>query len=594
MIIKGKLEKEIFRLGNFKKWAWIESSLLGLISLVVYLANGIFTNPSGDVVPASVLPFSIILHHNFYIGRYLMFSHQDSPYYLDAFKNHFISAYPIGSAITALPVYLIFLLFGGHATAITGAILGKISASIISGASVIWLYWTMERLSIKRSVKIVFAILYGLGSETMSISSQGLWQHGPAQFWIVGFLYFVVMAYDRERARAWIYICTGISVGMILLSRPVDLLLILPFLILLRNQHIRKNIWITVATFVPFLAFNMAYDHYFHGHIVSTGYGSVAKELSLFSFPLIPGLLGNLFSPSKGLFVFMPWALISFAWITRFRSQRFNNSIYFPALLSFFPYIVLYALYYQWSAGASYGPRYMTDVLPLLAILGSGYMTNLNIANLTLLKLNTFRALTGLVIAWSIALQLLGTYVPGGSAWNDAYSPNNFFTPLWIIRGSEAAYYFNTLKSSLLPAAPITKPDAIFSNMQLLYKPYIYEKGIMPSIFIPNTTYVGTVVVKNAGSQGWSAYPSSSGGDVVHFSYNVWQHRKLIASVSGLRSALLHSVQPGKSIKIYFHFVTPSIPGKYTYVFTLVDEGVCWFQNELSSTNADIATIKVG
>ena len=63
-----------------------------------------------------------------------------------------------------------------------------------------------------------------------------------------------------------------------------------------------------------------------------------------------------------------------------------------------------------------------------------------------------------------------------------------------------------------------------------------------------------------------------------------------------MRTFLLHSVAPMKSIRIYFYFLTPSLPGKYTYVFTLlqVDDGIIWFQNGDSNKNAFKKIIYVG
>ncbi len=573
--------------------AWLDSLLLGLLCMLVYIGNATFVNPSGDSVPTSVLPFSLLIHHNFYVGRYIVQPHQPIPYYIHAFRNHFISGSPIGAAITSIPIYAAYLLFGGHPGAVAGASLGKVSAVLISGISVVWLYWVMTRLSVSRLTRLIFTVLYGLGSETMSISSQGLWQHGPAQLWIVAFLFFVTTIYSDDATKKWFYVGAGVAVGMLLLSRPVDLVLIVPFLLLCRQGRIFRSIWITIISFLPFLVLNMVYDYHFFGHILSTGYGSASTEASLFSFPLIPGLMGNLFSPSKGLFVFMPWTLVSFAWLRHLRSKRFTDSVYLPALLSFIPYIILYALFYQWPAGYSYGPRYMSDVLPILTLLGAGYASAYWDVNWTPRKASTFAVLTSFVAAWSIGVQLLGTYVESGGAWNAAARPNTFMSPLWAARGSQPAYYLNTLKALLFQPSPINNPSASFSSLQLLDKPYIFRKGTTPTSFLTNTVYHGTIIAKNTGAAGWSAYPNRAGADVVHFSYTVWGHGKEITQVPSIRTALLHSVQSGQSIKVYFQFLTPSTPGTYTYVFTLVDEGVAWFQGGLDSKNAVISSIRV-
>ena len=83
------------------------------------------------------------------------------------------------------------------------------------------------------------------------------------------------------------------------------------------------------------------------------------------------GLLANLFSPARGLFVFMPFFL--FLLVPRVWRQRI------PVLDRLRPWLcvivvlhmLLVATHTDWWGGFSYGPRYLSDILPYLMLLWS-------------------------------------------------------------------------------------------------------------------------------------------------------------------------------------------------------------------------------
>ena len=75
------------------------------IALIVFLANG-RTISGGDSVPAKNLPLSILLHGNFYLDRLVTPGAKKIPYYLRESGGHYVSDYPVGAALMALPFYV--------------------------------------------------------------------------------------------------------------------------------------------------------------------------------------------------------------------------------------------------------------------------------------------------------------------------------------------------------------------------------------------------------------------------------------------------------------------------------------------------------
>jgi hypothetical protein len=89
----------------------------------------------------------------------------------------------------------------------------------------------------------------------------------------------------------------------------------------------------------------------------------------IFSGDLRQGAAGTLLSPSRGLFVYCPWAAVTLAVLPavlrRLRARRL--ACWLAAALV--PYFLLLSKYSVWWAGHSFGPRYWTDVIPIFAIL---------------------------------------------------------------------------------------------------------------------------------------------------------------------------------------------------------------------------------
>ncbi len=150
----------------------------------------------------------------------------------------------------------------------------------------------------------------------------------------------------------------------------------------------------------------------------------------------LEGAAGTLVSPSRGLFIFTPWAALALG-LAPWSARRLKTIPLVPWVLwGLLPYFLLLSQYAVWWAGFCFGPRYWTDAIPLLAILlacGLAWSRSRS----PLLRL----AFT-LTILFSFALQALGAWFYP-SSWNllDAHgSPANIDTHherLWDWSDSE-------------------------------------------------------------------------------------------------------------------------------------------------------------
>ncbi len=80
-------------------------------------------------------------------------------------------------------------------------------------------------------------------------------------------------------------------------------------------------------------------------------------------------LYGILLSPSRGLLIFSPFLLLTFAGIPILWRQLKQLPLFWLGAAWFWGYLMLLAITNSWRAGHSFGPRLLTDALPALVLL---------------------------------------------------------------------------------------------------------------------------------------------------------------------------------------------------------------------------------
>src|SRR5260221_5803271 len=136
-----------------------------------------------DTVPAAILPFNIFSGHGVYFDDYYDLFKAVNPKmdFMEKFNGHAISSFPLLSGFLAIPVYLpvyVFMKLNGTDSVgnflNSAFILEKLSASIIAAFSVCLFYFLMFYISKSRKASLVFAFIFAFGTQTCSVSSQGL------------------------------------------------------------------------------------------------------------------------------------------------------------------------------------------------------------------------------------------------------------------------------------------------------------------------------------------------------------------------------------------------------------------------------------
>jgi hypothetical protein len=341
------------------------------VVVLIYLST---PNPpeTGDTVPARYLPISILREFNVDLDEFSFLYDErgrqrypfigETPYFLRYRDGHYFSVYPVGPALLALPVYVLPVLAGMSSTSDWVPKLEKLSAALITAVSVLFLFWTLRELTSK-GWALIIAGIYAFGTSSFSISCQALWQHGPSQLFLAFSLYLLVKGI-RE---SWLVPYAGFTLTSSVLMRPTDALMVLPMAFYLIHRYRSARLMKCLLFALPPMAFFL-YENYRYFGSLGGGHGPQTLDATSFFWrtPFFEGISGLLLSPGRGLFIYSPILVLSMVGIgiVWYRGPLLLRYISIGPLLV----MLLYAKWFMWWGGWSYGPRLLADLAPILCL----------------------------------------------------------------------------------------------------------------------------------------------------------------------------------------------------------------------------------
>lgn len=349
------------------------SVLIGLCCLLVYNANRRAIT-AGDTYPARYLPFAIVQHRTLFLDPVAKVTAQGRGgtafWMVPRPDGHVISLYPVVVPVLVAPLYVpavAYLRLTGWSDArldYVARIMEKLSASLVAALSVSLLYLLLRRRA-REPVALLLTVAYAFGTTTWVISSQALWQHGMGALLVVAVLLLVTGSPTLPRVLA-----AGLLCGLLAANRPPDAILAaaLGSYGLFWAGRRRPGspgsaawaAWLLAAAALPAAAL-LLYNFGAAGNFLG-GYGLIGKA-RFFSHDLLAGIAGLLFSPTRGLLVFSPF-LLFLALVPRHLPRSREERLLTAAMIAAAALqIVLYAKA-DWRGGLSWGPRYMTSLLP--------------------------------------------------------------------------------------------------------------------------------------------------------------------------------------------------------------------------------------
>jgi hypothetical protein len=529
------------------------------VALIVFLANG-RTISGGDSVPAKNLPLSILLHGNFYLDRLVTPGAKRIPYYLRESGGHFVSDYPVGAALMALPFYVPSIVWGVSPSSRVFAELEKISAATIVALSAMLLYMAAARVTANWMAALL-TLIYAFGTTSLSVSSQALWEHGPAQLALTAAIYCFIRARDDPRWAGY----AGLPLAFEVITRPADVLIAAPLGLYVIVSY-RREIWTFIAAALAPLLFQLWYGAIYFGSAFRVQFfteptsvgGQTVAPSGLWTTSLANGLAVVAVSPGRGLFFYSPIFILSFAGLAL--AWRKNGDVLLRYLgIGAILTILLVAKWHKTSGGESFGPRLLADLTPIMAL--ALFPLADSIRNRRALAV-AFAALS----AWSITANASGAFI-SYRGWNQ-WALDDADRRLWLWGDNPVVDPFRSTLDSIAIAVghrPTSRnsPELLDARLTML--------DAAPPETAPGARVHVSVRATNIGKAVWLGGRSSDERGMVSLGWE-WKRDGKVVGDSEVRRELHLNVFPGDSMDLEAPALVPDTPGRYVLEISLAAE----------------------
>src|SRR3989338_762755 len=403
----------------------------------------------GDTVPVKYVTLSIINEGNFDLDEYISFLKVNYPY--DPDKNglpyyvvrgtndHYLSTYGVGAPM----IYYPFVAFANYFLKFSTdswyklMLTFKIASAILMSLASIVIYKILRYKTSDRGA-VILTGAFALCTNVWTISSQAPWQHGPNQLMLLFATYFVIRGENESEYIKYAAIPLAFSV----LIRPTSALFAIIFSLYIVWKHRDQFVYYMLMA-LPFFAVYAAYNYAYFQNIFASGQLIASQNIALiqtsdqylWSGDMIQGMIGILFSPSRGIFIYSPFFVLLFLNAMPWKREPIGILL----LVCSISLLITASLWFNLWGGYTYGYRTISDIIPFIIILLS---LSFNEMYGTKWKRSIFWFL--LVLAFSI--QMIGAYLYDNS-WNIENNVDKNHDVLWDWSNTQIGYYINKMLS---------------------------------------------------------------------------------------------------------------------------------------------------
>ena len=410
------------------------AAALGFVFFLIFNANG-REIPSGDTQAAKFAAVRLVRYHTLtldgVVGRIPQYAERQA--FQQDRHGRWRNGYPLppvleASGATAVLRGAGLLDLNAPLAAVTVA---KVTASLLASVASMFAFLIARRFCSPLAA-IIVAIGFGLGTGMWPTVSQTLWQHASAIWSATAAIWLWTRRIDGPRGVAQ-FAVLGALLGWTLSARLqlLPMIGVLAAAMLIRASR-QERIACVLALLVPlgiFAALNVRWFGHPLGALPQFEQASLVihRQWYTWQWPW-PGIAGLLLSPSRGLLVFSPIALVALAARAAPRDRGILRWSAGAAGAQF----LLYASYSVWWGGHTYGPRYVLDLLPALlpaAAIGTSRLASAPMAG---------RMLAAAALVWSLVTGATGAFCYPHDQWNtDPVSVDRAHERLWEIRDSQ-------------------------------------------------------------------------------------------------------------------------------------------------------------
>jgi hypothetical protein len=331
--------------------------------------------------------------------------------------GHPRSRYPIGTSLLVAPaVGVIAAIRPVWAMQLREAIPARTEqflASIIGAATGVVFFWLIFLNFRSVPIALISAFVLAFSTSVWSTATRALWQHGPLILMLS--IAMVLLTLARRKPAIAQFVSLPLVAGYVIRPTGIVPLAILSLYVLFyyRSWVPKYAAWLLLIA-IPWIIYNLS----IYGTPLPVYYVGEAFNQQTHFFE---GVLGNLFSPSRGLFVFSPvllFALSGFAIALQSPEQR---PLAIALALIVVGHMIIVGAASMWWAGHTFGPRFTTDILPILV-----YFTAFNFRLPGVISRRLQQAVSSLVIFLAVVSAVIhaqGAIRYGTWQWN--YMPDS-------------------------------------------------------------------------------------------------------------------------------------------------------------------------
>lgn len=463
-----------------------------------------------DAVWAPHVVASVMYDGDLYLNEYESWMSESGYFAIQTLDGHLISFFPVAGPLLTIPSMFVldaFMPALRDTTLQTYLIehspndpvvyrLHLYNAALIVAISAAIMY-LIGRTYLRMPYALLLAAAYALGTSAYSTASRALWQHGPSMLLLSLTLLMLVRARQRPALVAFV----ALPLGLAYVVRPtnsISVVVISLYVLLAYRSYFLRYVLLGLLVALLFAGLNLAVYHaVLPPYFAATRLGSATFG---------EALLGNLVSPSRGVFIYSPiLLLVPVGIFLKVRHSQWESIDWALAVILVLHWIVISAFPHWW-AGYSFGPRFFADVMP--------YAVYFLIPVLSLAQTGTRRAyaLTGvyvLLLITSIAIHAYGATSRAVWGWNN--TPSDIAEQPARLWDWSDAQFMRGIGSRLLAITPETLTVDMAANPAKLALQFggATEGLLDVTLYLP-----ARVTLDPASAKLFDMHPLSGGGQV--------------------------------------------------------------------------------
>lgn len=351
------------------------------LSLLIFLLSPV--HQVTDSSYSMLLSENLLHHRSFEIGRYYALPHYQPNwlrYYFrngDIYQLEFVNGrlyyhLPPGGPILSVPFVAVMNMLNisaanpdGTYNAMGEERIEMILAAILMALLVTVFFFT-ARLVLPAGWSVVLALGGGLGTQIWSTASRAVWSDTWGTL-LLSIVLLMLLAQEVGKHHLKPVILASL-LAVLYMVRPTYSVHILAITVYLFFFY--RPLFVRYAlTGMAWLASFMVYSWVLYHRLLPAYFNPGRLHFAV----VIEGLAGNLFSPGRGLLIYVPVLLFVAYLLVRYRPEIATPRLVLMAACVIICHLVVTSATMQWWGGFSFGPRFTTSLVPwfnLLAIIG--------------------------------------------------------------------------------------------------------------------------------------------------------------------------------------------------------------------------------